>query len=369
MPVPLRHLTVRGAKDLIAAAAAVPPRRLGGHVGLEVEALARQPHDHVVQALSAMAWPGGSALTFEPGGQVELSGPCLPDVGQACRAMERDLAAVRAAGITLDAVGLDPTGGRPRVLDLPRYRAMEAYFDTLGGEGRIMMRDTAAFQVNVDAGDERRWRLLHAVGPVLAAAFANSPVAGGRPTGWRSNRLRVWLSLDPTRCTPVGGPGAGAWVDYAMAANVMFVRVDPDRYEPVNGTMTLADWLENGHPAGWPTDADVAYHLTTLFPPVRPRGWLEVRFLDALPSPWWQVAAAALCALLDDQAASETAERACTATAGLWLEAARDGLSHPVLGPAALDCLSAVPEAGEFVERFTARGRCPGDDLAVAAWA
>ena len=364
MPVPLRHLTLQGARDLVFSSACRSDE-CAGRVGLEVELFPDSPHDAVVAALSKVVWPGGSRLTFEPGGQVELSGPCLPSAAAACDAMSLDVAVLHATGIQFEAIGMDPAGRRDRVLDAPRYRAMEAYFDMGGEQGRTMMRDTAALQVNVDGGDDARWRLAHALGPVLAAAFANSPVSGGRLNGWKSNRLRAWVSIDPTRATPVGGTGIGSWVDYAMASRVMFVRASESDYVPVANGMTLADWVLHGHPAGYPTEDDVAYHLTTLFPPVRPRGWLELRFLDSLPSPWWQVATVVASRLLDDVGALE----ACRGTAGLWTEAARDGIAHPVLGAAARACLGAVPEAAEFVERFTARGRCPADDVAVAAWA
>jgi glutamate--cysteine ligase len=363
MPGPLRHLTLQGAKDLIAATV-LEPAGACNKIGLEYEAFPSAPHHVVVAALADVDLPGASRVTFEPGGQVELSGPCFPTAAEACTALRADLEAVAAAGIALDATGIHPHAGtRPRVLDTPRYRAMEAYFDGHGPDGRRMMRDTAAFQINVDAAGERRWRLLHALAPVLAAAFANSPAEG-----WKSARLRAWLAIDPTRTAPVGGTGPAAWVAYALRAKVMFIRSSPDTYHPVDRTLTLAEWIEQGHDLGFPTEDDVAYHLTTLFPPVRPRQWLELRFLDALPDPWWQVAAAATSALLDDP---EIAERACLAhdTARLWPEAARYGVAHPVLGAAAHACLKAVPEAAAFVERFTARGRCPADDATVAAWA
>jgi glutamate--cysteine ligase len=252
---------------------------------------------------------------------------------------------------------------------------MEAYFDGLGGDGRRMMRETASVQVNVDA-DEGGWRLLHSLAPVLAAMFANSPGPGRR-----SDRLGVWLRLDRTRCAPVGGSSmAAAWVDYALAARVMFVRAGPAAYAPVDGPMTLADWVCSGHPLGYPTADDVAYHLTTLFPPVRPRGWLELRFLDALPSPWWQAAVAITAALLDDPGASAVAALACRGAAELWSEAAQFGVSHPLLGDAADACVRAAlpvvdpalaPVVADFAERYTFRRRCPADDARarVAAWA
>jgi glutamate--cysteine ligase len=369
-----------------AAVAVEPPDQGhdGGRVGLEIELLPDASHDAVLAALAALVGgplPGGAHITFEPGGQVELSGPCLPSVSDACRAMRVDLNVVRGAladaRITVAAIGVHPGPSRGRVLDAPRYQAMEAYFDQLGPDGRTMMRDTAALQVNVDDKDDRRWRLVHALGPVLGAAFANSPVAGGRLTGWRSTRQAVWLALDPTRCAPVGGATSGAWVDYALAARVMLVRAESSRFEAVAGAMTFADWIEHGHPLGHPTEDDLHYHLTTLFPPVRPRGWLELRFYDALPSPWWQVAAAVTSALLDgDDTATAAAEAATVGqgTASLWCDSARHGLGHPVLADAALRCFrAAVPAIADpglaaltvqYFNHYTARRRSPADDVA-----
>jgi glutamate--cysteine ligase len=371
MPAATRRLTLAQAREVVAQAAAAGA--CARRVGLEIEGFPTRPHHEVAASLSRVELPGGSRLTFEPGGQVELSGPCVDTPAQACAALEDDLAALSAAGVSLAFTGLWRDGSRPRVLDLPRYAAMEAFFDQDGPAGRTMMRETAALQVNVDGDGDRRWRLAHAIGPVLAAAFANSPVAG-----FRSGRLAVWRSIDPSRTAPVGGASAvGSWVDYAMAAQVMFVRATADRFVPVAG-LSLADWVDGGHPLGWPTEDDVAYHLTTLFPPVRPRGWLELRFFDALPGPWWQAAVAATATLLDDPAASAVAEEACAATAGLWLEAARFGVEHPLLGDAAERCLAAAAASiddrglaaavADFAERYTLRRRCPADDARVPAW-
>ena len=378
MPSAAPQLRVSEVRDVVARTAeppetATPTDACAGQVGLEVEVFPDGPHTAVTRALQPVDWPGGSRLTYEPGGQVELSGPCLPDAATACRAMARDLATLTTTladhGIGVTATGMHPGPSRPRVLDHPRYAAMEAYFDTGGPEGRQMMRDTAALQLNVDHGGAGRWRLLHALGPVLAAAFANAP-----GDGWRSRRGRVWLALDRTRCAPVGGTSPAAWVDYAMAARVMMIRVSEHEFAAVDRPMTLADWATHGHPLGWPTADDVAYHLTTLFPPVRPRGWLELRFLDALPTPWWHAAAVVVSTLVDDADCAAIAAHACKGTAGLWPEAARHGVSHPVLGDAAVACLGAAasasgdPVVGDFFERYTERRRCPADDALVGAW-
>src|SRR4051794_39656894 len=142
------------------------------------------PIDSVQDAIAAhLPLPAGSAVTFEPGGQLELSSPPQADAAAACAALATDVAAVTAAlepaGVTLTVAGSDPLRPPARVMNTPRYRAMEAYFDAAGDHGRTMMCSTAALQVNVGLGPsdgvDARWRLAHAIGPTLVAAFANSP--------------------------------------------------------------------------------------------------------------------------------------------------------------------------------------------------
>ncbi len=153
-------------------------------------------------------------LSTEPGGQLELSSAPATSLGDCVTAAGEDLAALRAAvhaaGLQLAGDGLDPLRPPRRILDLPRYAAMEEFFDRRGPWGRVMMCNTASVQVCLDAGGEdggpagyrSRWRLLHAIGPVLVAAFANSPLRQGRPSGWRSTRQAVWSRLDPGRTRP-----------------------------------------------------------------------------------------------------------------------------------------------------------------------
>ncbi|HLY82964.1 MAG TPA: glutamate-cysteine ligase family protein, partial [Acidimicrobiales bacterium] len=122
---------------------------------------------------------------------------------------------------------------------------------------------------------------------------------------------------------------------------------------------TAGQWVERGHVLGWPTADDVAYHLTTLFPPVRPKRWLELRMIDALPDPWWRVPVAVAAALVDDA----DAVGAAGAAAGRWAEAARDGLAD--------DALAAAARVG--AERSLAGldrvGADPLTCLLVEAWA
>ena len=395
MPAPTRSLTLADIHDHVRRhcfTPAGPP----GRVGVEVELLtmaagdpSRRPDpDALLSVVDHLEVPGGGRLTVEPGGQVELSSRPHAGAGPAIEATAAGIeglqSALDAAGVHTTALGLDPARPSRRIVSNPRYDAMEAYFEGDGGAGLSMMCATASIQVNLDLGDPadlvRRWRVAHALGPVLVAAFANSPLAVGVPTGAKSSRQQVWAALDRTRSAPALSllPPADAWARYALAARVLLIRAGATDYQPLRTILTFADWMADGHELGYPTDADFAYHLTTLFPPVRPKGWLELRMIDALPSPWWQVALAVTTALLDDPEALGTAERTCRPVVDCWVEGAAHGLSHPGLGSAARTCfaaaLDALPRLGvdpaptaAFAERFVDRGRCPADDV-LDAW-
>jgi glutamate--cysteine ligase len=212
------------------------------------------------------AWVG-----FEPGGQVELS---LPRAGSAGRVAARLEAVTRALaadlqphGIVLDARPVRSVA-TPRYLRTARYDAMERHFDTIGPAGRRMMRETCSTQVCLDwwpggAGLEQ-WRVLLLAAPFLAAATLRDPA-----------RTATWLAVDPARTAfddrlLSGDDPVAAYVDFARGAHAF-----------VGG--------------------GVAGHLTTLFPPVRPRGrYLEVRFPDARPAGCVAALATGLAGLVHD---------------------------------------------------------------------
>ncbi|MFC0865873.1 ergothioneine biosynthesis glutamate--cysteine ligase EgtA [Sphaerimonospora cavernae] len=380
------------------------PRR----IGIEVEWLVHdllEPRDPVAPArlTRALAAVGGlplrSALTIEPGGQLELSSRPAVSLTACASETAADLELVRTRlacfGLGLAGYGLDPWHPPRRILDHPRYVAMERYFDRTGPDGRVMMSATASVQICLDAGQdgagpfgiERRWRLAHLLGPVLVAAFANSPLRQGRPTGWKSTRQGVWASLDQVRgLAPGPGPSAReAWTTHALDTPVLCVRTPEGPWETPAG-LTLRDWIRGGGPRPV-TVEDIDYHLTTLFPPVRPRGHLELRMIDAQPGPdGWVVPMAVTAALFDDLEAAEFAHRVADRLADqvdpgprnlLWREAACRGLEHPGLHTAAVDCFAAarraLPRLGasadvlaavaDFTDRYVTRGRCPADDL------
>jgi glutamate--cysteine ligase len=367
-----------------------------GRVGIELEwaTVAEpgcgQPTSEVMRAALPDPLPGGSRVTFEPGGQLELSGPAGNGVAGAITAMRADVDAAKEAlgplGLTLVGTGLDCSVPRDRVLEAPRYRAMEEYFDGHWPAGRTMMRHTASIQVNVDIGAEdeivARWRRAHDLGPVLLAAFANSPFdAHGRITGWCSTRAAVWDGIDPSRTSAACADGLDprtAFTRYALDARVMMFWPDGPEGEAIvpRPGLTFGEWIDDGHALGFPTTDDFAYHLTTLFPPVRPRGWLELRMIDGLPDEWWPVAVALTVAVLDDGDAAREVEHALAGTRGEWATAARCGLADAALRDAATSCFVAargalhrlgaddatVAALDEYRHRFVDRGRSPAHD-------
>ncbi len=389
-----------------------PPRT----TGVELEWLVHEPglaHLPVPAARLEAAYaalrslPVKASLTVEPGGQLELSSLPAASLMECVSDMRADLGLVRDTlrghRLTLSGIGADPWRPPSRFLREPRYDALESCLDRGGPAGRRMMCSTASVQICLDAGYEepgplgyaRRWRLAHLLGPVLVAAFANSPLQEGRPTGWRSTRQAVWAGIDPGRsgAPSLEGEPRETWTRHALDAPVMCVKRPPGEEGAwtVPEGLTFRDWTRSGLPRP-PTRDDLDYHLTTLFPPVRPRGHLELRMVDAQPGEdGWIVPLAVTSALFDDAQAAETAYRAVKPLAErdgppgsvaaphspLWLDAARHGTADAELREAALACFTAAVDAlprlgadasvrdavAAYAEQYVARGRCPADDL------
>ena len=336
---------------------------------------------------------GRSKVTLEPGGQFELSGPPERGIAAAVTGLRSDAQRARLAlshaGLGLVHAGADPLRPPRRINPRPRYQAMEQHFGATGRAwpGAVMMNSTAALQVNLQAGPRRGWpqrvELAHRLGPVLLAISASSPWLSGRDTGWKSARQRAWSGLDARCCGPVPGfaghpneaaaDPAAAWARYALRAPVSFVSA-AGLAEPVLDCVPFESWASGAVRLGgrMPTNADLDVHLTTLFPPVRLRGWLELRYLDMSAPRWWPAVAAVTATLMDDPVAADYAADATEQAAPRWTEAARDGLGDHVLAAAARRCLRiaaervpaqlalAVSDLAELVDS----GRCPGDLLA-----
>ena len=376
-----------------------------GPVGLEIET-------HLVDLDSVadrVSWnrvdpiPGGvcaaagrCAVTFEPGGQLELSGPpasgILATVTELSRDAQRARHALSELRLGVVHAGADPLRPPRRINPRPRYRAMEQHYAATGrgAAGSVMMNSTAAMQVNLEAGPPGGWpeRVARAnrLGPTMVAISASSPWLRGCDTGWKSARQRAWSGLDARACGPVPGcvaedpagdaglDPAAAWARYALRAPVTFVRARGDDVAAVGAAVPFERWASGEIRLGGrcPTAADLDVHLTTLFPPVRLRGYLELRYLDMTAPRWWPAIAAVVTTLMDDPVAADLATEATERAARLWTEAARDGLGHAVLAESARRCLAiaagrvpaglaaAVADLGELVKA----GRCPGDLLA-----
>lgn len=408
-----------------------------GAVGLELEAFpirlgpAGEPAgrlllDELAPVLSSLAEARrrplvGSAdghgtagrLTFEPGAQVEIVTAPHPDAVTALTAadgLERALSQrLSEQWAVLAHTGLDlwhAPGTVPQQLREPRYEAMAAYFARRPEpDGPVMMRHTCALQVNLDLGPERvaaeRWVVANLVSPLLVGTFACSPTEDAA-----SGRSQVWQRTDPTR---TGVPAAvlrgendpaAALAEAALAADVLLI-TDPDGSTKAGAPgWTFREWLRDGHPRhGRPTRGDLDRHLSTLFPMVRLRGWLEIRGIDALPGRWRPVPVVLLSGLLYDDRARAEALRVLEPhrreLPRLLHDAAATGVADPALCALAVEVWSFALAGARrlptgfvatghlalvegFLDRFTLRGRCPADDLrerfaaspaAALAWA
>ncbi|MEC3916945.1 ergothioneine biosynthesis glutamate--cysteine ligase EgtA [Nocardia sp. CDC160] len=353
-----------------------------------LRALADALGPHAPRSISpdspAVPLPGGSRVTLEPGGQIELSSAPFGTAAELCERLRADTIRLRelleSRGIRTFSAAAD-AGRRPlRVLQLPRYRAMERSFAGIGPFGALMMCNTAATQVSVDAGADpaeiaARWNVLYTMGPALLAAFACSPDLHSAPPGdWASQRMRAWQRLDQLRTRPPVRDWADPIAGYARW--VLDVPLLCVRSRLPDGEAAAADWTAppGATFADWlcgaldaeigrrPDREDLDYHLTTVFPPVRAAGHLEVRYLDAQPGDGWTVPVHAFDALLSDPGIIAEAQGLAAPTAAAWSEAARHGLADPQLRATAVALLelatahAATPEAAK--ELAAAADRC-----------
>ncbi|MBA8824444.1 glutamate--cysteine ligase [Saccharopolyspora lacisalsi] len=359
---PASHVRTRADAEAYVASVCFkhgPPRLLGVELEwtvhhaddlrrpLDPEALIEALGSHAPRSLAAYSphdpLPCGSTLTVEPGGQVEVSSSPAESLRTLFAAVAADAAYVgrlfTAAGFVLGEQGIDPWRRPRRVLRTSRYAAMESAFDRIGIDGRLMMCSTAGIQVCLDAGEPHRvasrWAALHALGPVMMATFANSPTLFGADTGWASSRSRSVLRTDPprTRPGPITVDPAASWAKRILDTGLVCLRSEGEDWTVPSG-FSFAEWISGGLPRP-PTDDDLDYHMSTVFPPVRPRGYLEVRYLDAQPGQDWMLPAAALIALFRSETTVDAVLELASPAAGRWVHAARHGLFDPQLARAA----------------------------------
>lgn len=270
----------------------------------------------------ALSGPDGT-VSLEPAGQLELSGAPLDNLHQTCAETNRHLAQVKAVGekLGLGFLGLgmwpDKTRAELPVMPKGRYAIMLDHMPKVGSLGLDMMLRTCTIQVNLDYASEadmvKKFRVGLALQPLATALFANSPFTEGKPNGYLSYRSHIWSDTDPARTGMLpfvfeDGFGYERYADYALDVPMYFVYRD-GRYINAAG-QSFRDFLNGRLPAlpgELPTMDDWSDHLSTAFPEVRLKTFLEMRGADG--GPWGRICAlpALWVGLLYDQGALDAA--------------------------------------------------------------
>ena len=295
----------------------------------------------------------GGSVTLEPGGQLELSGAPLVNLHQTCAETGRHLKHMRAVtaalGLGMLGIGFQPKWGRDDIPWMPkgRYQIMRNYMPKVGRFGLDMMLRSCTVQVNLDYSDEvdmrRKFRTSLTLQPVATALFANSPFRDGKPSGLLSTRAEAWTDTDNARCgvpACVFDPGFGyeQWIDYILDVPMYFLHRGDD-YIDVAG-QSFRDYLASRLAGfeGMPTNmADFEDHITTAFPEVRLKQFIEMRGADS--GPWATICAlpALWVGILYDEDALAEAEALCAHISAddvknARLSVATDGLNGQLAG-------------------------------------
>jgi glutamate--cysteine ligase len=300
---------------------------------------------------------GGAAINTEPGAQTEISGTPWEGL-DAVEGELRELwgilrKAAQEAGFRYISHGLQPLSLAGEIEQVPkrRYAIMARYFEERGGPRfSDMMRRTGSVQASFDFDDEadagRKLRLALLAAPFAAALFANSSVAGGRASGFASERTAIWLATDDARCGLVPEALEGEWsferyVDFALRVPTILVRAEDGGVAPAGGR-SFGDVLASGVAGRRATIADWELHLSTIFTDARLKTVVECRACDAPPPADVMAVPAFWTGLLYDRAALEAAGGLVAPYLPVWQEVkaavARDGLRARIAGrPAVLD--------------------------------
>jgi glutamate--cysteine ligase len=268
--------------------------------------------------------PGdGGAISLEPGGQFELSGAPVATVHETAAELAAHLAATKRVadpmGMKFLTLGMSPLWTRAQTPVMPkrRYRIMTGYMPKVGSLGLDMMYRTATVQVNLDYRSEadmvKKLRVSLALQPVVTALFANSPFTEGKPNGFLTMRSHIWTDTDNDRAGMLPqafdeGFGYEAYVDYALDVPMYFVKRG-DTYHDVAGA-SFRDLLAGRFealPGAVATRSDWANHMSTLFPEVRVKRYLEMRGADLGPPDRIAAKAAFWVGLLYDEGALDAA--------------------------------------------------------------
>jgi glutamate--cysteine ligase len=323
--------------------------------------------------------PDGGRLSFEPGGQIELSSAPSDNPSKLIRDLQCTAqlleSACSNAGMILESVGADPYNDVTDVelqLNRPRYALMTEYFNSIGDSGVRMMRQTASIQLCIDPGTNpaERWELLNRIAPYVAAVFANSRVYNERVTDYQSYRSHFWRTLDTSRTGLFSSDAQPieSYLDFALGAGAM-MRAD-------GAYSSFADWVRDGAP----TVDDWDLHLSTLFPEVRPRGYFELRSADAIDPAVLAAPITFVAGLAYDAGSTQAGLDLLRSGTPPELDlAGREGVKNPEIQRVAVELADIalagaealgdayisradIEVADDFFERYTRQGRSPGDD-------
>lgn len=275
-------------------------------------------HGHLI-ALSR----DGASVTLEPAGQLELSGAPLASIHETCAEVSAHLREVKsvsdALGVGFLGMGFQPKWRRDEMPWMPkgRYQIMRNYMPKVGSLGLDMMTRTCTVQVNLDFANEadmvKKFRVSLALQPIATALFADSPFTEGKPNGYLSYRSHIWTDTDPDRTGMLDFVfeedfGFERYVDYMLDVPMYFSYRNGE-YIDCSG-LSFRDFLAGKLaplPGALPTLNDWSDHLTTAFPEVRMKKFLEMRGADG--GPWNRLCAlpAFWVGLLYDDAALDAA--------------------------------------------------------------
>ena len=326
---------------------------------------------------------GMASITLEPGGQFELSGEPLEHLHQTCAETGSHLKQLRDVagkmGIAFLGVGFQPLWGLDEIPIMPkgRYQIMRNYMAKVGRLGRQMMFRSCTVQTNLDFGSEadmvKKFRVGLALQPIATALFAASPFAEGRLNGFLSYRAHVWTDTDPDRTGMLpfvfeDGMGFERYAEYALDVPMYFVYRD-GKYIDCSGQSFRAfmDGKLPALPGERPTKKDWEDHLTTIFPEVRLKTYLEMRGADS--GPWSRLCAlpAFWAGIYYDDAALEAAWSLVKSWTSEDRESLRRsapvlGLRAPIRGNSARDIAQAALAIARQGLKSRARRDNSGDD-------
>src|SRR5438067_4837537 len=308
-----------------------------------LEGMTRFGWEPVIEGNNPIALERGKAnITLEPGGQFELSGAPLETLHETAAENAQHIDEVKTVASEIDAgfigLGFAPEWKRDDFDWMPkgRYKIMRDYMPKKGKLGIDMMLRTCTVQTNLDFASEadmaKKFRVSLALQPLATALFANSPFKEGKPAGYKSYRSHIWTDTDPDRCGMLpfvfeDGFGFERYVDYMLDVPMYFVYRE-GVYIDASG-QSFRDFLAGRLPAlpgELPLIGDWADHLTTAFPEVRLKTFLEMRGADG--GPWRRLCAlpAFWLGLLYDRAALDAASDLVAD----WTEAEREAMLHDV---------------------------------------